>query len=282
MALSYYGINVSQDELGKSLRPYQIASGVNDDKTVLLAELAEKSKEYDLIPYYRPNGSIKLIRAFIANDIPILVKTWTKENEDIGHYRIVKGYDDTTSQIIQDDSLQGKYLKYSYDSFNKLWEKFNFEYLVLVPLEKQTIAEEILAGNLDEKTAWANALERAKETLSQNPNDPYAIFNLSIAYYYLGEYQKAVDEYEKVENKLPFRTLWYQIEPIKSYYELGNYDRVFSITDRILNNQNLAFSELYMIRGETYLKQGNKEAAKKEFEKAVLYNTNFSSKIPQL
>src|SRR3989344_2491877 len=53
MALSYYGINVSQEVLGQALRPYQVPGGNNDDKSVTLEELAEKSKEYNLVPYHR-------------------------------------------------------------------------------------------------------------------------------------------------------------------------------------------------------------------------------------
>ncbi|MBI2019881.1 C39 family peptidase, partial [Candidatus Daviesbacteria bacterium] len=149
MALSYFGINVSQKQLGQDLRPYQISGGDNDDKSVTLEELAEKSKEYELIPYHRPNGNIELIKLFIIYDIPVIARTLTKPHEDIGHYRIVKGYDDNRGQIIQDDSLQNKNLWFNYDDFNTLWEKFNFEYLVLVPEDKKEIAEAILGQDLD-------------------------------------------------------------------------------------------------------------------------------------
>ena len=54
--------------------------------------------------------------------MPVIVKTLTKINEDIGHYRIVKGYDDATGEIIYDDSFKKKNLRFSYNSFNKLWK----------------------------------------------------------------------------------------------------------------------------------------------------------------
>lgn len=282
MALSYYGINVSQQELGNSLRPYQIAGGDNDDKSVTLEELAEKSKEYGFIPYHRPNGNIEILKGFITHDMPIVTRTYLRENEDIGHYRIVKGYDNATLQIIQDDSLQGANLKYSYDEFNVLWEKFNYEYLVLVPKEKQYVAEAILGEDRDALVAWRKAVENSEEDLQENPADIYSRFNLSVALFNIGEYEKSVTEFEKVENSLPFRTLWYQIEPIEAYYELGNYDRVFSITNKVLNYHNRAFSELYFLRGQIYQKQGNLELTRSEFEKAVIYNNGFARKIPQI
>jgi len=277
MALSYYGINKSQAELGNDLRPYQIPGGDNDDKSVTLEEVAEKSKEFGLVPYLRPNGNNELIKKFIASEIPVITRTWLEETDDIGHYRIIKGYDDTTKEFIQDDSLQGKNLRYSYAAFDKIWDKFNYEYLILVPKEKQALAEQILGEDLNEKVAWQKAVDLSKEKLTQNPNDYTAGFNLSVAYYKLGNYQNSVEAFEKVETQLPFRTLWYQTEPILSYYELGNYDRVTQISDKVLNYHNRAFSELYLLKGNIYEKQGNNSLAKQEYEKALLYNKNLKT-----
>lgn len=279
MALSYYGIYESQEKLGQDLRPYQNPQGDNDDKSVTLEELSEKSKEYGLVPYHRPNGNIEIIKLFIAYDIPVVARTLTKPNEDIGHYRIVKGYDSAEQNIIQDDSLQGKNLNFSYEDFNTLWKRFNYEYLVLVPAEKVEIAEAILQEDKDEKTAWQKAVENSRRHLPGDQNghlegEVYDRFNLSVAFYNIGEYERSVEEFEKVENLLPFRTLWYQIEPIQAYYELGSYDRVFEITNKILNTYNRAFSELYLIRGKIYKNQGDLESARSEYEKAVFYNTN--------
>jgi len=277
MALSYYGINVSQQQLGEELRPYQNPQGDNDDKSVTLEEIAEKSKDYNLTAYHRPNGNTDIIKNFINYDIPIIARTLTKANEDIGHYRVIKGYDQDIQSIIQDDSLQNKNLWYTYSDFDAIWEKFNFEYLVLVPKDKIGIAEAILGGDANEKIAWQKAADTSRKILAKNPNDTTARFNLSVALYHTGEFQKSVSEFEKVENRIPFRTLWYQIEPIEAYYKLGNFNKVFEITNRILNNYNRAFSELYLIRGEIYLKQGNIAAAKSEFQKAALYNKNLKS-----
>lgn len=274
MTLSYFGINVSQQTLGESLRPYQNRAGDNDDKSVTLAEIAEKSKEYGLTPYHRPNGNIELIKLFITYDIPVLVRTWTHENEDIGHFRVIKGYDDIAGEITQDDSLQGKNLRFTYTSFNILWKKFNYEYLVLVPKDKIIIAEAILGEDVNFNKSWQKAAANIQQELQVNPDDIYARFNLSVAYYHTRQFEKSVNEFEKVESRLPFRTLWYQIEPIQSYFELGNYQRVFQITDKILNNHNRAFSELYILRGRIYKGQGKLDLARQEFEKAVLYNEN--------
>jgi tetratricopeptide (TPR) repeat protein len=155
-----------------------------------------------------------------------------------------------------------------------MWKTYNYEYLVLVPNDKIGTADSILGADRDETAAWRSALAAARNELQTNPGDVYARFNASIALYHLNDYRGSVNEFEQVEAKLPWRTLWYQIEPIQAYEKLGNYDRVFTLTDGFLNNQNRAFSELYIIRGDIYKKQGRAGLARAEYEKAVLYNRN--------
>lgn len=277
LALSHYGIRVPQEELGQALRPYQNLMGDNDDKSVTLDELGEKAKDYNLIPYHRPDGDIELLTRLIALDLPVITRTWLETNEDIGHYRVVTGYDQSSQEIIQDDSYQGPNRRYPYDEFNELWSKFSYEYLVLVPPEKKNEVEEVLGEEIDATIAWQNAKEKSQQILADNHEDTTARFNLSVAEYHLGNYKESVTQYETVKDQLPFRTLWYQSEPIRAYYELGDYETVFSITDNILSNQNRAYSELYIIRGDSYKNLNNLEAAKKEYEKAIYYNENLQT-----
>ncbi|MBN1168429.1 C39 family peptidase [Candidatus Woesebacteria bacterium] len=275
MALSFYCINVSQKALGDELRPYQIPNGDNDDKSVTLAELAEKSKDFGFIPFHRPVGTIEIVKKFVANNIPVITRTLTKTNEDIGHFRVVYGYNDKRGYLIQNDSLQGKGLKYDYDEFLQLWKPYGFEYLVLVKPGQEKLVGSIIGENIDEMIAWQNAVEYLKKEAVKNPEDKYLQFSLSVAYYEIGDCQKSIEIFEKVESKLPFRTLWYQIEPLLAYQKLGRYVELLPRIENILNNGNRAFSEFYQIRGEIYLKQGRIEAARQEFEKAIYYNKNF-------
>jgi tetratricopeptide (TPR) repeat protein len=282
MLLSYYGKKVGQDELGQALRPFQNSQGDNDDKSVTFAELAKVAEEYNLITYHRPNGSIRMLKALIAEGLPVLTRTWLERNENIGHYRVVKGYNNERQIVIQDDSLQGANLKYSYSDFNDLWEKFSYEYLVLVPHEKDETVRKILADEVNPKVAWRKTAERLENQLKVEPENQIVRFNYSIALYHLQKFEQSVDEFEKIESALPFRTLWYQIEPIQAYYELGNFSKVFEITDNIINNQNRAFAELYYLRGKVYKKLGESNAAKTEFEKAVYYNINYKEAKDEL
>ena len=274
MTLHYYGLKVSQQELGLYLRTFQNPSGDNDDKSVTMEELATKSKDYGLMPYFRPNGSIELIKKFITLDIPVITKTWLTEEDDIGHYRVVKGYDDATQSLIQDDSYQGPNIWYTNENFNNLWNKHNFEFLVLIPNEKLVEAKIILGALENEENAWKLAVINSKKALSSDPHNINDNFNLVVALTRLNRFDDAIKEYERIENNLSTKILWYQWEPIYAYYKVGNYEKAIELIDMVLSSGNRAFSELYIIRGNIYIQRGQRDLANKEYELAKFYNKN--------
>ena len=275
MMLSWYGKDVSQKELGDVMRPYQVASGDNDDKTIFTYEFVEWARVYGLESIGKVNGDIELLKTFTANGIPVVVKTWLHVDDDIGHFRIVRGFDESKQVIIQDDSYEGPNKKISYFDFLSMWQPFNYAYIIVYTPEQKDLVEAIMGEESDEKIAWQNALTRAEKEAELDPENVYTFFNISTSNYHLGEFQKSVEAYERVEAKLPRRMLWYQIEPIQAYKDLGNYQRAFQIADNILGSGNRAFSELYQLKGEIYLAQGDKDKARQEFELAVQYNQNF-------
>lgn len=282
MMLSWFGKDVSQKELGDAMRPYQIPSGDNDDKTIFTYEFVDWAKKYGLESIGRVNGDIELLKTFTANGIPVVVKTWLHVGEDIGHFRIVRGFDERDAGlpagrqvIIQDDSYEGPNKKISYYDFLSMWQPFNYAYIIVYTPAQKDLVEAIIGEELEEKVVWQNALTRAQKEAELDGENVYPVFNMATSYFHLGEYQKSVNAFEKVESRIPRRMLWYQIEPIQAYKELGNYQRAFQVVDNILENGNQAFSELYQIRGEIYLAQGDKDKARQEFELAIQYNQNF-------
>lgn len=275
MVLGFWGTDVSQKELADKMRPWQIASGDNDDKTIFSHEFVDWAQEYGYEAISRVNGDIEVLKKLVSNNIPVVVKTWLNPDEDIGHFRLVRGFDQSKQVIIQDDSYHGKDKQISYYDFLNMWQPFNYNYIVVYKPENQAKIKAILGEEIDPQTAWQNALSRAKQEHELDPQNPYPVFNIATASYQLGNYKQSVDAFEKVQGKLPRRMLWYQIEPIWAYYELKNYDRVFAITDQILENGNRAFSELYLIRGKIYEQEGNLEAARQQYELALKYNENY-------
>lgn len=275
MILSYYQIFKSQKELAEQMRPYQHPKGDNDDKTIFPEEFIDWVEKFGLKAIHRPNGSLQLIKLLVSNGIPVVTKTWLKPNEDIGHYRIIRGFDERAKVIIDDDSYFGPNRRLSYFDFLSMWQPFNYGYIPIFEPGKEEIVKAILGEDLDLAVVYQKAVERAKKEAELTPDNVYPIFNQVTSYYHLGEYEKSVAEFEKVESRLPRRVLWYQIEPVLSYKELKNYDRVFQISNWIFEHGNRAFSELYQIRGEIYLEKGDQESAHREFELALKYNKNY-------
>lgn len=275
MVMSMFGTNIDQETLADRMRPFHNPQGGVDDKSIFAPEFVMYGKEYGFESLERPNGDIALLKQFIANDIPVVVRTWLHPNEDIGHFRIVRGYDDTTQTILQDDSYEGPNRIYAYDTFLSMWQPFNYGYILVYPKEKQAVVDAILREEKDPTVAYENSITRAQEEKKTAPSAFYPTFNIATAKYHLGKYDETIANYEAVASQLPPRMLWYQLEPILAYQKQGMDETVLQLTDRILNNGNPAYSELYQMRGEVYQKQGNREAARDAFEKARYYNKNY-------
>lgn len=277
MDFSFFGVSVSQQQISDDIRPDNNLTGKGDDKSTFPDQLVQEAEKYGLIAYFRPNGNIDLLKQFIGNGIPVITKTLLNTSENYAHYRVIKGYDDTTGIITDEDGFQGPNIQFSYDDFMTLWKAFGYEYVVVAAPSQQSLVEKILGENLDETTAWTGAVQTAEAALAQNPNDSEAGLNLSVAEYYTGDYQDSVNEYQKIAPLLSKYALWYQIEPIESYLALGDYSQVLSLTNNILSNGNPAFPELYVLQGEAYEKEGKTSQAKQAFQQALIYNKNLQS-----
>lgn len=276
MVMSWAGTPRDQNYLGSVMRPYQNPAGDNDDKSISSAEFVRWAQEFELYAINRPNGTIDLLKTFTTNGIPVVVKSWLNPNEDIGHFRVITGFNENTQTLFYQDSYNGPDLAMSYQEFQGMWQPFHYEYFIVVPPRLEPMVTSIVGTEMDKSIAWRNTIDRANQELITDATAVYPWFNIAVASYYLGDYQESVNAYEQVANRLPRRMLWYQIEPIQSYAELGNTAQVITLTDAILSDQNRAFSELYLIRGNLYLKQGQTEAAREEFEQAILYNKNLT------
>ena len=273
IAMSFFGIHDTQEAIAEATRPWNNLKGDNDDKSVTLFELANYAKEkHGLVTYVRADGDIELLKKFIANDIPVVARALMYPDKDYVHYRVIKGYDESKKIVIESDSIEGKTVPYTYDAWMHLWKDFNYSYLIVVPESKKALVEEILGENLDETLVWKKAKLQAESDLAKNPNDTRAHFNLVTALYYVGDYEGTVREFEKIEGSLQPHVLWFQHEPIQAYFKLGKYDRVVELADKVINANNKAVSELYVLKGKVYQVRGDTVSARAEFQKAMYYN----------
>ena len=275
MVLNYYGVRTNQKELGELIRPFQNPQGINDDKSTSMEEFVYWSEQNGLKAIHRPNGTIELLKSLVSNDFPVITRTWLNNDEDIGHFRVIRGFNESDQTLLQDDSYQNKNLTYSYSEFNSLWQPFNYEFVIIYPENKSPLIEAILGENYHKDSAWQAALVRSEKE-APNINTQ---FNRVRSLYYLDKYEDAVKEFEKIKTKLPSRMLWYQYEPIMAYAKLGNKEKVITLSDQIINHNNLAFSELYILRGDVYRMHGQMNESMAEYKKAILYNKNLPDAI---
>jgi hypothetical protein len=108
-------------------------------------DIADYVVQYDLMarPYESP-PSVKPIRLLLANGIPVIVNQLLESASDIGHYRVVKGYDDAAREFVTDDPLQrkGPDFRLAYDTSARLSNHGAF--VPVYPPEKDSLVRSLM------------------------------------------------------------------------------------------------------------------------------------------
>ena len=273
MILQYFGHTVGQDVTKADLRTNE------DDKNVFTYEIRDYLKsKYDIDSKLFYNGDIDRIKILLANGFYVMAEDWLHPNEDIGHVTIIRGFDDVQGVFIADDSYIGVSIVYKYDEFDKTqWKAFNREYLPIYNAEQEKLLMEIVGEDWDADTKYRKAVERAKTEIAENDRDMYAFFNLGTSYFALGDYDNAREAFEKSRALgWPRRMLWYQIQPVQTLNELGDYGGALELADIGLSG-NDSFAELHAEKAKSYIGLGEKDRAKQEAEKAIFYSPDLKS-----
>jgi tetratricopeptide (TPR) repeat protein len=272
MVLQYFGFTVSQNDTKAKLRTN------DDDKNVFTYEIADyMRKEYGVESKLLYGGDIQLLKKLIANGFYVVVEDWLHPNEDIGHVTIIRGFDDEQGVLIADDSYIGVNITYPYEQFDKTqWKAFNREYLPVYKAGSEPLLRAIVGQSWDKDSMYAKAAQTARAEITQNENDMYAWFNLGTSLYGLGNYKEAKTAFEKSRTLgWPKRMLWYQIQPIQTLNQLGDYQKALELTGVGLAG-NDSFAELHLEAAIAYKGLGNIDQAKKEAEKALFYAPSFT------
>ncbi|MGA7669108.1 MAG: C39 family peptidase [Nitrolancea sp.] len=272
MVLSYFGISRSQEELATVFRPNL------NDKHVDPMQLVRFFPEFGLKANLYEAGSIDTIKRLIANGIPVMAPQWLDFKPDaIGHYRVIRGYDDERGGFLVNDSMIGSDVFFSYTDFEKLWRAFDYRYIpVYLPEDQEKVAA-IIGPDMDRQANLLRALSLFTDLAQKNPNDAYYRFSIGTGFFELGNYSEAVAAYEKAESiGLPPKMLWYQFWPVTAYNEVGNYQRALELaTAQIV--QTGTFGEMRYERGRAYEAMGNWNAALAEYRQAMVDDSNLQS-----
>jgi tetratricopeptide (TPR) repeat protein len=271
MLLSYYDIYVDQGALRPILRP-------NDD--------AKHGKHERIIGYFHRQGlqamlmhggDVETLQAFLANDIPIIVQQWLEiERDPIGHYRVVRGYDNERGIFRVNDSMYGSDVHYSYDEFDAMWQAFSYRYIPVYPHEKQEVVDRILGDQIDPDVNRQQTAERIEQELQDRPNNAELWYSLGTNLFDLGRDGEAIEAYERAESLgLPPKMLWYVYWPPAAYNNVGVHDRAITVAGQQIATAN-TFGDMRYERGRAFEALGETAQAIAEYKRALIDDPDLS------
>jgi tetratricopeptide (TPR) repeat protein len=290
--LTYWGWNGNRDVVGKAVKPS------DKDKNVMPYELQDfiADNVAGMTSVVRYGGDIDMLKRMVSAGFPVIVEKGIYEVDVngkygwMGHYAFVTGYDDTTQEIIYQDTYQpepktnpgpNRHIKDS--TFIEGWRAFDYVFIVVYPADRQNEVMSLLGPLADENLAARHALSVAQaETQTLTDIDQYfAWFNVGTSHVMLFEYADAALAYDyafnlyanlNVEDSVrPYRMMWYQTGPYKAYYYSNRFSDVINLADTTLNDtiaEPVLEESLYW-RGQAYYMAGKTDLAVKDYREAL-------------
>ena len=270
-AASFFGAEITQFDAA------DVVKGSPEDRNVSPHEMVDYLHSLGLGAVYRVNGNEALMKQLLANDLPVIVHQWLVRPHDgvlVGHYRVLRGYDEGQGYFIANDPYTGPQLTIPYAQFEEWWRPFNRGYIPVYRPEQEALVATILGEDWDEGANHQRALAQA-EAETQSLADGYAVFNLADEYLALGDLTAAVEAYDRAfAFEFPDHFLWYQFGPLEAFNRVGRYQQVLDITDTVIANAG-ELEEARLQRGVAYLGLGDPAAARAEIEKALAANPRY-------
>ncbi|MDP3047726.1 MAG: C39 family peptidase [Chloroflexota bacterium] len=266
MVLSFYGVKRGQDEIAKALHPEAAGKHVGPQ------EMAEYLAGQGLVARPSVNGNVETLQRLVANGIPVIISGWLKADEDIGHYRVVKGYDRAAGTVIVNDAYFGQDTRLVTGTLESLWNPFNHFYMPVYRADREPAVRAILGEDWDQAAMYRRARAGAEAAVQARPNDAYAWFNLGDDNLALDDVPAAVKDYEQAMRLgLPARMLWYRAEPFVAYNHAGQYQRVLDLSAPLLTHIT-GLAQIYEQRGHAYVGLGKPDLAAAEYRLALQYD----------
>lgn len=287
--LSFWDWGGNQRDVAEGVKPNQY------DRNVSPRELYEYLLTQGFDAYIRVNGDVDTLRRFLAAGYPVLVeKGYTCQKGErcsgwFGHYSVFTGYDDATRTFITQDTFRGKDFVLTYDEVLSNWRAFNFLYLIVFPASAERDAEvvSLLGDAADLNRNYYDALERAQqEAFSLSGEDAaFAWFNVGTNLHYLQDYAGAAAAYDQARQiGLPYRMLWYQFGPYRSYYQMARYQDVVDLATFAINAAigEPGLEEAYFWRGQAEEALGRRDQAIEDYRTALVRHPDYENALAAL
>jgi tetratricopeptide (TPR) repeat protein len=283
MLLSYWGCEQTQQDAAPVLKPDP------EDKNVSPWEMEAYARGQGFEAITRVNGDLQRLKTLLYAGFPVIVETWYVRDarDQLGHYRLIVGYDDAAREFLTYDSLHGPDVTIGYRELDELWRVFNRLYLVVYTADQWETLAPILGPDLYDAGMYERALEVASGEAVALPTDcvayadcadwvTFSWFNVGANLTSLGRHAEAAAAYDKARQLgLHYRMLWYQFGPYESYYAAGRYEDVIALANATLATAN-NLEESYYWRGMARHAQRNIEGARSDFNTALRYHEGWS------
>jgi len=272
MALCFYGWAEDQYTVAEATKPDK------NDKNVSPREMVAYTRSLgDMYAVMGYATDIRVLKLLLSNGFPAIVETWfiPEPGDEMGHYRLLTGYDDASQQFTTQDSYSGANQLLSYAEMDPYWKVFNRVYVVVCEANRAQELTDLLQAALDPGTVHREALSAALAEIAADPGDRYAWFNAGTNYVALERYEEAVMAYDQARMlKLPWRMLWYQFGPFEAYLRVGRYQDVIDLANANLKvADNL--EESYYYRALARRALGDEGGAREDLQKALQTNSLF-------
>jgi peptidase C39-like protein len=303
MALTFWGWKGNRTIIGDVLMPGnrldKDGNAGNNDKNVMPYEFQDYITDNvpGITSLLRYGGDIDVLKRLIAGGFPVIAERGIYELDMLGkmgwmgHYQFVTGYDDTTHEVIvQDSYVDGPDFHIHYDEFMNAWRAFDYLFVVVYPVERESEVYDLLGVLSDQDTAARIALDRAKEeAITLTGNDQFwAAFNVGTSHVALREYMDAAyaydnafDLYSALSTDLttrPYRAMWYQTGPYFAYYYSYRYSDVIDLANTTLNDtiSHPTLEESLLWRGRAYYMLGDTKSAIADYRAALKVHVNWA------
>jgi hypothetical protein len=282
LVLNHYGVMVNQLDVAAVIRPNY------EDRNVSPAELVSYVNDHtELGAAAFVGGDVDTLRALLAAGFPVIIEKGLLPDEAtgwMGHYLTVFAYDDITRRFSVRDTYLGPWQGeglVGYDATARDWAHFNGAFVVVYPPQRAAeVAKALGPTYADAAAMWAQAAERAQAAARQQPDDPFAWFNLGASLTALAGqsdaalYDGAAAAFDEARRLgLPARMLWYQFAPYEAYLATGRHSDVLALAEATLGNQGgQNVEETYYYQGLALRAAGDENGARAAFARAAELN----------
>ena len=193
MALSTFGVDADQEDARLALRGPDVRRGMGPGPVGPWVD-----QLYGLRSVSRMNGTLDLIKRFVANGFAPMVTQWMQDPSisRIAHWRTVRGYDDDLGVFYVNDPMLGANVPLSYEWFNANWQPFSYRWTVIYrPADERHVAQ-LVGPDWAESTMRDSFYARAKaDALKQDSSAAWLSYGE--AAYQDGWFAEAVAAFEK-------------------------------------------------------------------------------------